>query len=143
MVCQKYPVCQEVVDLFQDPAIISSLEEMCETDFTGGHLRIGYYSDKDGFFIAPHTDEYQVKMISIVIYLDAPAEDLGIEMLDENFNIIKTMPSTANTAVIFLPAPNTWHQASMKPLSSPRKTLVINYVNDKWCNKKQLCSGGD
>ncbi|MCH7759683.1 hypothetical protein IID20_04990 [Patescibacteria group bacterium] len=53
------------------------------------------------------------------------------------------MPSTANTAVIFLPAPNTWHQASMKPLSSPRKTLVINYVNDKWCNKKQLCSGGD
>jgi len=53
------------------------------------------------FFIAPHTDEYQVKMISIVIYLDAPAENLGIEMLDENFKVIKTMPSTANTAVIF------------------------------------------
>lgn len=139
LVCQNYPVCQKVVDLFQNPNVISALEEMCDTDFTGGHLRIGYYSDRDGFFIAPHTDEYQVKMISIVIYLDASAEDLGIEMLDEDHNIIKTMPSTGNTAVIFLPAPNTWHQASEKPLSSPRKTLVINYVNDSWCNKQQLC----
>ncbi|MVM29309.1 2OG-Fe(II) oxygenase [Spirosoma sp. HMF4905] len=141
MNCKKFDVCRKIAATFQSRNITSSLETMLGVNLKGSYLRIGYYVDKDGFWLLPHTD-LSVKLITITVYLskDKPFEDLGTDLFDSEKKLVCTTSSACNSGFIFRPANNTWHGFNKKNITGLRRTLVINYVSEDWLSREELCS---
>lgn len=138
--CVKFDVCDEVVAIFQAKKVVSTLEKLCSINLHGSYLRIGYYVDKEGFWLEPHTD-LSVKLITMTVYLskEIPSEDIGTDLFDIDKRKISTVPSENNNGLIFLPAENTWHGLNRKSFTGLRKILIINYVTEDWLSRQELC----
>ena len=138
--CSRFSVCDEVVNIFQSPEVILSLERLLDINLSNSYLRIGYYVDKMGFWLKPHTD-LDVKLLTMTIYLykKLESDDIGTDLFDEELNLVLTAPSRNNSGLIFIPGKNTWHGLNEKHFAGLRKLLIINYVTSKWENIEELC----
>lgn len=106
--CDHFSVCKEVVDISQSEEVIEKLEIMLGIDLIGSYLRIGYYVDKEGFWLEPHID-LSVKLVTMVVYLykEVAYEDLGTDLFDSRKVLVNTTPSDNNSGLIFLPSGDT------------------------------------
>ena len=130
-----FPVCRKVASAFKSREVKRALERLTGTDLSNGRLRIEYCQDCDGFWLEPHVD-ISVKLFTMLVYLaDSPdLYDAGTDIYDATpeHNCVATAPCAWNTGVIFIPADNTWHGFTPRPIHGVRKSIIINYVRPDW-----------
>ncbi len=135
----QYPVCADVAGGFQSAEVIRAIEKTCEVDLQGSFLRIEYCQDKEGFWLEPHTD-IGVKLFTMVIYLtQGPlGNTMGTDIYDAALKWVGRAPSEFNSAVVFIPAENTWHGFEKRPMPELRRSLIVNYVKPEWRSRHEL-----
>ena len=140
---EKYSVCREVVDTFRAPAVIETLQRVTGANLSKTLLRIEHCQDANGFWLEPHPD-ISVKRFSMLLYLsdDPRLEDAGTDMYGPapEFKWEGRAEYGKNKGMIFVPAANTMHGYSRRPINGIRKSLMINYVTQDWRNVHELTS---
>jgi len=137
--CTKHPVCAAVADYLQAPSTIARFNKACGIDLTGNYLRLEFAQDTDGFWLEPHTD-LGVKKFTMLIYLsdEAGHEKLGTDIYSDVNTHVGCSPFAKNSAMIFIPADNTWHGFEKRSIPGVRKSLILNYVTPDWRAREQL-----
>lgn len=135
----RFDVCAALAESFQSGAVVGAIKSIMGADLDGTYLRIEYAQDTDGFWLEPHTD-IGVKRFTMLYYLsDGPGHDqLGTDIYAGTQTHVARTPFAPNTAMIFVPASDTWHGFEKRPINGVRKTVIINYVTDEWRAREQL-----
>jgi len=136
---EKYPVCANFAQGFQDKRITDKVAQHFGTSLDGTYLRIEYAQDINGFWLEPHSD-LGVKNFTMLLYLskDESHKNLGTDIYDENKQHVAQSPFEANGALVFIPADNTFHGVEPRTIEGVRKSIIINYVTDDWRAREQL-----
>ncbi|MCF8467345.1 MAG: hypothetical protein K9G33_08085 [Sneathiella sp.] len=136
---ERTPVVKGIAALFQAPATVAAIEKKFGIDLTGTFLRIEYTQDSEGFWLEPHTD-IGVKKFTMQIYLsrDAGAETWGSSIYKDSQTFVRNVPYRSNSANVFVPSPQSWHGFEPRPINGIRKSLIVNYVTDKWRARQEL-----
>ena len=139
---ERFPVCAALAEAFADPSVLSVLELATGAPVGQGHLRIEYCQDVDGFWLEPHVD-IKVKLFTMLIYLsdDPNLADAGTDLYDDSpeRKPAGTAPYLPNAGLIFIPAHDTWHGFTPRPIRGVRKSLIVNYVTSDWRATEELC----
>jgi|SRR5665213_294753 len=135
----RFPACAQFAAAMQRPDIARLFEEVCAIKVAGGFLRMEYIQDTDGAWLEPHRDIPE-KLFSMVIYLctGPEAKDWGTDIYNDQKRWIGRTPAEFNSAVIFVPGPNTWHGFERRPINGVRRLMEINYVRPNWRDRDQL-----
>ncbi len=135
----EHKVCQLVSDAFQSKEVIDCIQESFGLDLSGTFLRLEYAQDGDGFWLEPHTD-LGVKRYTMLLYLsdEAGHENLGTDIYSDADTHHSAPAFISNSALVFVPADNTWHGFEKREIPGVRKSLIINYVTSDWRAKEQL-----
>lgn len=137
----RHPVCREVADAFRHPRVVATLAETTGARLGDGRLRIEYCQDTDGFWLEPHVD-IPVKRFTMLIYLseDPRLHDAGTDIYDASLEhkTVATAPYRFNHGMIFIPAKDTWHGFTKRPIRGIRKSIIVNYVAPEWRAVEEL-----
>ena len=135
----RFPACSVLAEALQRPAVARLLAATCDIDAVGSFLRTEYIQDTDGAWLEPHCD-IPDKLFSMVIYLCSgpDAKDWGTDIYDAQRRWAGRSSATFNSAVIFVPGPNTWHGFDRRPINGVRRLMEINYVRPAWRDRNQL-----
>jgi hypothetical protein len=134
------PACAAVAQRFQSPWLIDFWHSLCGVSLDRCFLRIEYCQDVAGFWLEPHTD-IGAKRFTMLIYLvdPPPGESWGTDLLHADGTLAHRARGTANTAVFFIPGPDTWHGFAPRPITGTRRSLIVNYVGPEWRARHELC----
>ncbi len=136
---EKFEKVRAAAEAFQDPEIVTLLADVFGANLDDTFVRIEYAQDTDGFWLKPHTD-IGVKMFTMLIYMsdDPSHSDLGTDIYaDENTHAGRSS-FEPNSAMIFVPATNTWHGFERRPIEGVRRSIIVNYVTPEWRAREQL-----
>jgi hypothetical protein len=135
----RFAECAAVAAAFQSPRVVEAVEASTGADLSASFVRLEYAHDTDGFWLEPHTD-LGVKRFTMLIYLsDGTAQDdLGTDIYADHGTWAKRTAFADNTALIFVPAGNTWHGLARRPIPGVRKSVIMNYVTADWRARDQL-----
>lgn len=138
---ERFPVARRIANAFKDEFVIETIERTTRADLDDTRLRIEYCQDAPGFWLEPHTD-IRVKKFTMLIYLASdPALRLAGTDIHEgppDHTYVTTAPYGRNLGVIFIPASNTWHGVGHHPLTTLRKSIIVNYVTADWRDVDEL-----
>lgn len=136
---ERFPVCRETAEAFQSPEVVAAIQRVCNVDLANTSLRIEHCLDTDGFWLSPHTD-LGVKMFTMLLYLstDPGHEAWGTDVYADAETLAETAPAGFNSALVFVPADNTWHGFRRRPITGVRRSLIINYVTQEWRARHEL-----
>lgn len=136
---ERYSACQRIAETFRDPRVIAKFEEMGKMTLKDTLLRMEYCLDTEGFWLEPHTD-IGVKMFTMLIYMskEPDAFGWGTDIYESKEKHARTVPFHTNSALMFIPANNTWHGFEPRVINGIRKTLIVNYVTQEWRNRQEL-----
>lgn len=126
-------------EAFQSEDIVALIADTFSAPLDNTFVRIEYAQDTDGFWLQPHTD-IGVKMFTMLVYMsdDPRHADLGTDIYaDENTHVGRS-PFEPNSAMIFVPAANTWHGFERRPIQGVRRSIIVNYVTPEWRARDQL-----
>ena len=135
----RYPACAELAEAFQDEATVALLQDMTGASLEGGFLRIEYCLDTDGFWLEPHTD-IGAKTLTLLVYLSdhEDAADWGTDVMDPDGHVSARAPGTFNDGLLFVPAADTWHGFTRRPIRGVRRSAIVNYVKTEWRSRHEL-----
>jgi hypothetical protein len=135
----QYPACAELAEAFQDDATVALLQDLTGARLEGGSLRIECCLDSDGFWLEPHTD-IGAKLLTLLIYLSdhEDAADWGTDVMDPAGHVLARAPGTFNDGLLFVPAADTWHGFTRRPIRGVRRSLIVNYVKPEWRSRHEL-----
>lgn len=138
--CADFPACRVLADAFQHSALACVLQEVLGVDVGGAFLRVEYIQDTNGAWLEPHHDIAE-KLFSMVVYLctGPEAAGWGTDIYDRERRWCGRSSAAFNSAVIFVPGPNTWHGFEKRPIKGVRRLMEINYVRPSWRDRNQLC----
>lgn len=136
-----HPACAAVAAAFQSDVVVAAVESTTGARLDGTFVRLEYAQDVTGFWLQPHTD-LGVKRFTLLIYLseDPDQADLGTDVYADPHTWAARPPFLDNTALMFVPADNTWHGLEKRPIPGVRKSVIMNYVTDEWIAREQLSS---
>lgn len=134
------PVLDRLAIAFDSPEVRGAFERLCGIELSAGSLRIEYCQDTDGFWLAPHTD-VGAKMLTLLIYLspEPEAADWGTDIYESPDKFVTSLRAEPNSALLFIPAANSWHGFRKRPITGLRKTVIVNYVSKEWRSVHELC----
>jgi hypothetical protein len=132
-------VCRELAAAFQSPPVVHGWQRLCGVSLAGSYLRIEYCQDMGGFWLEPHTD-IGAKLFTLLIYLvdPPPGECWGTDLLHPDGTLAERTSGNANSAVLFIPAQDSWHGFAPRPITGVRRTLIVNYVVPAWRSRHEL-----
>lgn len=135
----QFPACAQFADAMQRPDIAQLFARTCGVEVAGGFLRMEYIQDTEGAWLEPHRDIPE-KLFSMVIYLctGPEAANWGTDIYDDEKRWIGRTSAKFNSAVIFVPGPNTWHGLERRSIVGVRRLMEINYVRPTWRDRDQL-----
>lgn len=133
------PACADLAASLQSPFMIGIWQALCGVSLAGCYLRIEYCQDTGGFWLEPHTD-IGAKRFTMLIYLadPPPGECWGTDLLRPDGTLAVRATGAANTAILFIPGPDTWHAFAPRPITGIRRTLIVNYVVPDWRARHEL-----
>ena len=136
---ERFPTCAVFAEVLQRPEIARLFAQTCAVDVGGSYLRMEYIQDTDGAWLEPHRDIPE-KLFSMVLYLctGPEAKDWGTDIYDMQRRWVGRSSAEFNSAVIFVPGPDTWHGFDPRPIEGVRRLLEINYVRPSWRDRDQL-----
>jgi hypothetical protein len=135
----RFPVMRHVAEALQGQDMVRRIADAFEAPIDNTFLRLEYALDVDGFWLEPHTD-LGVKKFTCLIYLsDGPGHgELGTDIYWDRERHFGRSPFLPNSAMIFVPADNTWHGFERRPIKGVRKSVILNYVTPEWRAREQL-----
>ena len=135
----RFPVMRAVAEALQQTSLVRHIANAFDAPIDNTFLRLEYALDVDGFWLQPHTD-LGVKKFTCLIYLsDEPGhEHLGTYIYRSQEQHFGRSPFVRNTAMVFVPADNTWHGFEKRPINGVRKSVILNYVTHEWRAREQL-----
>jgi hypothetical protein len=135
----RYGICEKIAGFFQSRDTVSAIERTCCIDLTGTSLRIEYCQDGAGFWLSPHTDIGAKKMTMQIYLSHSPGSGTwGTDLLDPKGNPVVRVPGAFTAGMIFIPAHDTWHGFTPRPINGVRRSILINYVGPEWRDRHQL-----
>jgi len=137
--CDKYPVVRNIVNVFNNPGIVSQLGNICGRDLTKGKLRIEYTMDTGDFWLEPHLD-IKEKLLTFLVYLskDPSFSEWGTTMYYNDFSFHSKAPYKSNLGLMFMSGEDTWHGVQRQNIQGVRKNIIINYVTSDWKSIHEL-----
>jgi hypothetical protein len=137
-VCERHPVGARAVELFSDARVIATLEQMCDVHLSGSYLRLTRQIDTPGPDVGPHCD-LAVRLLRLEIYLAADeGQEVGASLFDAQLQLAGSAWCNRNSALLLVPAGNTWHGTPHSRIRTRRQTLLVEYVTDAWRAKHEL-----
>ena len=135
----RLPACAALAEAFQDEATVALIADLTGADLTDACLRIEYCLDQAGFWLEPHTD-IGAKRFTMLIYLSRhpDAEAWGTELMDAAGTVLGRASGAFNAGLVFVPAADTWHGFTPRPLAGIRRSLIVNYVGPEWRARHEL-----
>lgn len=136
------PRLDSLAHAFDSETMRSAFEQSCGIALDTAALRLELCLDTDGFWLAPHTD-IGAKKLTLLVSLSRGAEsaDWGTDLMTQEGESVVRAPGVFNSAVLFIPADNTWHGFVRRPISGVRRTLIVNFVDDSWRAVHELAFG--
>jgi hypothetical protein len=134
-----FDACAAVADAFQSTRVCLAIQGATGADLSNTYVRLEYAQDVDGFWLEPHTD-LGVKRFTMLLYLPESTSqiDLGTDLYSAPGTWAKRSPFTDNTALVFVPGPDTWHGLAPRPIAGVRRSIIMNYVTADWLAREQL-----
>jgi hypothetical protein len=130
-----FPNLTKVINIFQKKETIKKISKILDKDLSSSYVRLEIISDKKGFWLKPHKDISE-KLMTMMIWANPynESKNLGTDLYDDNFNLIKTIPYQHNNGYFFSSGNDTWHGLELKEIKKERRCIQINYVsfNTEW-----------
>ena len=135
----RFPACEVLASALQEPLVARQLAGTLGFRSDEAYLRLEYIQDTDGAWLEPHRDIPE-KLFSMVLYLctGPEASAWGTDIYDSERRWVGRSSAEFNSAVIFVPGPDTWHGFEPRPIVGVRRLLEINYVRPDWRDRDQL-----
>lgn len=136
---KRFPCCAALSEALQDKRVTGRVAQHFGTDLEGTYLRIEYAQDTGGFWLEPHSD-LGVKNFTMLLYLskDQSHKELGTDIYDADKKRVGRSLFEPNSALVFIPADDTFHGFEKRAIDGVRKSIIINYVTDEWRAREQL-----
>ena len=135
------PVIGRTIDLFSDDAVVAALSDLTGVALSEGRLRIEYCQDVDGFWLEPHVD-ISAKLMTLLVYVsdDPRLADAGTDVYDASpeHRPVARAPYRRNDGLLFVPAADTWHGFTKRPIRGLRKSIIVNFVTADWRSTQEL-----
>ena len=132
--CQNFPNLTKLINKFQG-SVASKISLLLHKDLSKSFVRLEIICDKKGFWLKPHKDIPE-KLMTMMIWANPnnEHENLGTDLYNEKFELIKTVKYHHNNGYFFSSGNDTWHGLEMKEIIKERRCIQINYVtfNTDW-----------
>ena len=137
--CKKFSCCEIFTQALQDKRVTSAIENTFGVNLDGTYLRIEFVQDTGGFWLEPHTD-LGVKSFTMLLYAskDPSHSNLGTDIYNAAKEHVGRSPFQSNSALVFVPADDTFHGFERRDISGIRQSIIINYVTNDWRERDQL-----
>ena len=133
--CQYYPNLKKLINKLQSNYTSSKLSKLLNKNLSKSYVRLEIIADKKGFWLKPHKD-IKEKLMTMMIWTNPynESKDLGTDLYNNNFEIIKTVNYEHNCGYFFASGQDTWHGLEEKKIKNERRCIQINYVtfNTDW-----------
>jgi len=130
--CKYFPNLTKVINKLQEFDTSQKISKILNKDLSSSFLRLEIIGDKKGFWLKPHKDIVE-KLMTMMIWSNPyfETENLGTDLYDNNFKIVKTIKYQHNSGYFFSSGKDTWHGLEMKEIKKERRCIQINYVSFK------------
>jgi len=127
-----FPNLTKIIHELQDGKIINTISKLLNKDLSSSYVRLEIIGDKKGFWLKPHKDIPE-KLMTMMIWSNPylESENLGTDLYDNEFNLVKTVKYIHNTGYFFSSGNDTWHGLEIKDIKQERRCIQINYVSFK------------
>tara|TARA_Y100000590_G_scaffold246391_1_gene276819 strand:+ start:37 stop:648 length:612 start_codon:yes stop_codon:yes gene_type:complete len=124
-----FPNLKQTINILQDKILVSKISKILQKDLSKSFVRLEIIADKKGFWLKPHKD-IKEKLMTMMIWSNPynEAEDLGTDLYDNQFKIVKTVKYIHNNGYFFSSGTDTWHGLELKKIKTERRCIQINYV---------------
>ena len=130
-----FPNLTKVINNLQSKIIYTKISELIKKDLSNSFVRLEIIGDKKGFWLKPHKDIAE-KLMTMMIWTNpySESENLGTDLYDKNYKLIKTIKYNHNNGYFFSSGKDTWHGLEQKEIKKERRCVQINYVtfNTDW-----------
>ncbi len=129
---KSYPYLSNVINELQQKDTYEKIGNLINKDLSKSFVRLEIIGDKKGFWLKPHKDIPE-KLMTMMIWANPykESENLGTDLYDENFKLVKTIKYTHNKGYFFSSGEDTWHGLELKEIKKERRCIQINYVSFK------------
>ncbi len=129
---KSFPNLTKLINQFQSYKIYSKISSFLKKDLSQSFVRIEIIGDKKGFWLKPHKD-IKEKLMTMMIWSNPynESENLGTDMYNDNYEIVKTVKYSHNNGYFFSSGDDTWHGLEKKEIVKERRCIQINYVSFK------------
>lgn len=127
---QLFPNLTKVINILQSKQIVQKISTLLNKNLSKSFVRLEIIGDKEGFWLKPHKD-IEEKLMTMMIWSNPylESEDLGTDLYDKDFKLIKTIKYIHNNGYFFSSGEDTWHGLEMKNIKRERRCIQINYVS--------------
>ena len=127
-----FPNLTKIINDLQSKNIVQQISKILNKDLFKSFVRLEIIGDKKGFWLKPHKDISE-KLMTMMIWANPykESENLGTDLYDKNFNLVKTIKYKHNNGYFFSSGNDTWHGLEQKEIKKERRCIQINYVSFK------------
>ena len=127
-----YPYLTKVINELQKKDTYNKIGNLINKDLRNSFVRLEIIGDKKGFWLKPHKDISE-KLMTMMIWANPykESENLGTDLYDEDFKLVKTIKYLHNNGYFFSSGQDTWHGLELKEIKKERRCIQINYVSFK------------
>ena len=125
-----FPNLTSIINKLQSKDIVYKISNILKKDLSSAFVRLEIIGDKKGFWLKPHKDISE-KLMTMMIWANPydESEELGTDLYDNNFKIVKTVKYRHNNGYFFSSGSDTWHGLELKEIKKERRCIQINYVS--------------
>ena len=129
---KSYPYLSNVINKLQQKDTYIKIGNLIKKDLSNSFVRLEIIGDKKGFWLKPHKDIPE-KLMTMMVWANPydESENLGTDLYDENFKLVKTIKYLHNEGYFFSSGQDTWHGLELKEIKKERRCIQINYVSFK------------
>ena len=124
-----FPYLTKIINDLQNKEFYKKISDIIEKDLSNSYVRLEIIADKKGFWLKPHKDISE-KLVTMMIWANPykESEELGTDLYDKDFQIVKTVKYKHNSGYFFSSGNDTWHGLELKKIEKERRCIQINYV---------------
>ena len=127
---KNFPHLTKLINSLQSKHLANKISKLINKDLSKSYVRLEIIGDKKGFWLKPHKDIPE-KLMTMMIWANPfnESSDLGTDLYDKNFKLVKTLEYTHNCGYFFSSGEDTWHGLELKEIKKERRCIQVNYVS--------------
>ena len=124
-----FPHLKKLINDLQSKNYCEKFSALLNKNLSNSFVRLEIIADKLGFWLKPHKDIPE-KLMTMMIWVNPydESQNLGTDLYDSNFKIVKTVKYQHNCGYFFSSGQDTWHGLEKKEIQKERRCIQINYV---------------